>query len=443
MAIRDPIGAIEASIVSWNKRFRSGAHMTSSYPGSAGVKGEAFGGVNARLCKIWSCVLIVWCLCSCAPAAKQTGPVGAVKPAGPDLSSPTLQLASAKIGRSMDNSCGVPALVQLWQQRVDAPLTDFPIGPGDVIDISVPEVDELQNQKVRVSARGQIELPLIGSVEAAGLDENELHDALVQRLKVYMKTPRVELFVENYRSRGVAVMGAVQKPGYYDMADEQQSVESMIGLAGGLSSGAAQKVIFVPVQKWQSVPTSQGLDSFSVTTSGPNTETAHTEAVSGSAAQQAGSSSATNEGQLSSTDALAVHSMVFDLDSPSDAGCLNVPARPGDTVIVPIAGQVMVEGWVQNPGAFAITPGMTVLGAVTAAGGPMFSWWAELIRTDGLGGKTISHYTLSRLESGKESDPPVDSGDVVLVEKTLVGAVPYALYEVFQHFGTGIGLPVF
>ena len=47
-----------------------------------------------------------------------------------------------------------------------------------------------------------------------------------------MKTPRVELFVENYRSRGVAIMGAVQKPGYYDLADEQESVEAMMGLAG-------------------------------------------------------------------------------------------------------------------------------------------------------------------------------------------------------------------
>ena len=93
------------------------------------------------------------------------------------------------------NLVGVPALVELWRQRVDAPLTDLPIGPGDVIDISVPEIEELQHQKVRVSAQGQIELPLIGSVEAAGLGENELHDALVQKLKVYMKTPRVELFV--------------------------------------------------------------------------------------------------------------------------------------------------------------------------------------------------------------------------------------------------------
>ena len=73
----------------------------------------------------------------------------------------------------------------------------------------------------------------------------------------------------------------------------------------------------------------------------------------------------------------------------------------------------------------------------------MFSWWRELIRTNETGGKTITQYTLSHLETGQENDPPVQSGDVVLVEKTLVGAVPYAFYSIFQHFGTGIALPIF
>lgn len=414
------------------------------HPAPSAVKSVNNGalGVSAHFSTIGAFVLVLCCLSGCTPAAKQTGPETATKPVGPNLPPLPAQSPSAKISRSTDESCRVPALVELWRQRVDAPLTDLPIGPGDVIDISVPEIEELQHQKVRVSAQGQIELPLIGSVEAAGLGENELHDALVQKLKVYMKTPRVELFVENYRSRGVAIMGAVQKPGYYDLADEHESVEAMIGLAGGLSPGAAQKVIFAPAQLRQLASTHSKLDGLSSTTSRPEIQTASSEAPN-PPVTQAVSFASTNEKPSSSSDLLAEHSIVLDLDTGGDAGCLNLPARPGDAVIVPTAGQVMVEGWVQNPGAFAITPGMTVLGAVTAAGGPVFSWWAELIRSDGLGGKTISRYTLSRLESGEESDPPVDSGDVVLVEKTAVGAVPYALYSIFEHFGTGIALPMF
>ncbi len=314
---------------------------------------------------------------------------------------------------------------------------DLPVGPGDVVDISVPEIDELQNQKVRVSSQGTIELPLVGTVEAAGLGESELHDALVQRLKVYMKNPRVELFVENYRSRGVAIIGAVQKPGIYDMADERESLVAILGQAGGLSSGAAQKVIFSPAQPKDIPGTFQVASAVSQLPPSPTGQ-------GGSLGLLADARSVpqSTDGILPSADSPANHSIVLNIDG-GDAGCLDMPARPGDVLVVPIAGEVMVQGWVENPGAFAITPGMTILGAVSAAGGPVFSWWAELLRTDQAGGKTITHYSLSQLQSGEAADPLVQSGDIILVEKTLVGAVPYAFYEVFMHFGTGVALPVF
>ncbi len=338
----------------------------------------------------------------------------------------------------------MPALVELWRQRANAPVLDLPIGPGDVLNISVPEIDELQNQKVRVSAEGTIELPLVGTVQAAGLGESALRDALLQKLKVYMKSPRIELFVENYRSRGVAIMGAVQKPGYYDMADEKESLVAMIGLAGGLSAGAAQKIIFSPVQREDFVSTAPKREplEFASAVSEPMSLTADGDTVVAAPAVP-GPSVESASAITASADAPADHSVVLNIDVGGDAGCLGMPARPGDVVIVPVAGEVMVQGWVQNPGAFAITPGMTILGAVSAAGGEIFSWSAELLRTDQTGGKTVTHYSLSELKSNKQADPLVQSGDVILVEKTLVGAVPYAFYELFMHFGTGIGLPMF
>jgi len=60
------------------------------------------------------------------------------------------------------------ALDRIWQQR-SAELTstkDYPIGPGDVLTVSVPQMDELQDRKVRVTPLGTIELPLVGSVRA-------------------------------------------------------------------------------------------------------------------------------------------------------------------------------------------------------------------------------------------------------------------------------------
>jgi len=70
--------------------------------------------------------------------------------------------------------------------------------------------------------------------------------ALVQRLSDYMKYPRVDLYVDGYQTREVAVTGAVQKPGRYDLSNRNESIVDMIGRAGGMTSDSAQRVIFVP-----------------------------------------------------------------------------------------------------------------------------------------------------------------------------------------------------
>jgi protein involved in polysaccharide export with SLBB domain len=133
--------------------------------------------------------------------------------------------------------------------------------------------------------------------------------------------------------------------------------------------------------------------------------------------------------------------IALDLTKPEDQACLDLPTRPGDVVMVPIAGQVMVQGWVRNQGAFRITPGMTVLGAISAAGGATFSWSAELLRPDSGSEQTIAEFDLTKLAKGEQPDVAVQSGDVVVVEKSVVGALPYALLEIFHRFGTGMYFP--
>ena len=121
---------------------------------------------------------------------------------------------------------------------------------------------------------------------------------------------------------------------------------------------------------------------------------------------------------------------------------VELPARPGDLLIVPAAGQVTVGGWVQNPGGFSITTGMTALSAISAAGGALFSTSAQVLRTSSDGGRSSIPFSISRVQKGEEADVPVQSGDVVLVDRSAVGAVPYFVYTLFSKFGTGIGIPI-
>src|SRR6266566_8859779 len=98
-----------------------------------------------------------------------------------------------------------------------AAAADHPVGAEDLLEISVFEIPEL-NRTVRVSERGTISLPLLGEMEVRGLTgmqvEEVLRDALTQK---YLQDPQVSVFIREYGSKKVSVIGAVGKPGVYEM----------------------------------------------------------------------------------------------------------------------------------------------------------------------------------------------------------------------------------
>jgi protein involved in polysaccharide export with SLBB domain len=130
--------------------------------------------------------------------------------------------------------------------------------------------------------------------------------------------------------------------------------------------------------------------------------------------------------------------VVISTSRAEDQRYLELPAKPGDVIVVPAAGQVTVQGWVDKPGAFPITSGMTVLGSVAAAGGPLFSSSATLLREQSEGHKVEVALDLDKMKHGEQPDLPVQGGDVVVVERSAVGAVPYSLYFLVQRIGLGI-----
>ncbi|HVB80536.1 MAG TPA: polysaccharide biosynthesis/export family protein [Candidatus Binataceae bacterium] len=327
--------------------------------------------------------------------------------------------------------------MELWQARKANSSKDFAIGPGDEITVSVPEVEELQRQKVRVSADGTIGLSLIGTMKVAGMDEEQLKAAIVRRLSDFMKYPRVDLFVESYQTREVAVTGAVQKPGRYDLPNRDESILDMIGRAGGMTSDSAQRVIFVPAElNRQSAENNGSTRSLPrMSHDAPGAGAFRPAAFEDEPPSPLGDTSA--EPELNGR-----RWVVINLAHRQANACLDLPTRPGDIIVIPIAGEVMVQGWVKSPGAFRITPNMTVLGAVSAAGGAVFSDSVEVLRSDSTGKHVATHFDLSELEKGEQADAQVQSGDVVVVERTVAGAIPFALLQIFNRFGTGMYFPI-
>ena len=163
----------------------------------------------------------------------------------------------------------VSGLDQLWETR-RAKLTDFPIGTGDIIAVSIPGLPDfdnshggaqgvagagsgpgmggeaLDNWTVRVGSQGEINLPLLGRIHVAGLTEEQLREELKRRLLKYMYDPQVELFVKSYNSREVAVSGEVHAPGMYTINAPRETIRDLIVRAGGTTDSAASRIILTP-----------------------------------------------------------------------------------------------------------------------------------------------------------------------------------------------------
>lgn len=309
-------------------------------------------------------------------------------------------------------------LAQLWDKRKQAtPEADYPLGPGDVLEISVPRMEELAARTVRVSGEGTIALPFAGVMEVNGLTEREVKEEIRQRLVKYKRDPQVSLFVREYRSRLVAVAGAVEKPGLYNVSSTRETLLDVISQAGGMTKDALPQILLLPAESAREV--NEGHRAVA------SLPTYHTESV------------ALSERAIQSTDPLVID--LQRLRKGKNQLYLTLPVRPGDAVIVPSGGEILVGGWVDKPGSYKVTPGLTVLGAVTAAGDTLFpadTKAVKVIRTDVTGEKNIFSANLQEIARGESPDIPVQEGDVIEVNPSTMKLVSYGMFNFFRSVFT-------
>ena len=86
------------------------------------------------------------------------------------------------------------------------------LSPGDVFELKVFGENDLSG-KFRVSGSGEVTLPLIGRVSVLDVGLTDFEELVTERLRKYLKQPRVHVFVEGFKGRKVYVFGRVMKPG--------------------------------------------------------------------------------------------------------------------------------------------------------------------------------------------------------------------------------------
>lgn len=116
------------------------------------------------------------------------------------------------------------------------------IGPGDDLDITVFGLPEL-SQHERIGNSGDVSLALVGNLHLAGLSSDEAQVLIERRLADghFVNNPHVSVYVKEYTSEGISLMGEVSKPGVYSALGAQRVLD-LIQTAGGLTSKAGRTV---------------------------------------------------------------------------------------------------------------------------------------------------------------------------------------------------------
>src|SRR5438874_6593642 len=134
----------------------------------------------------------------------------------------------------------------------------YRIGPGDLLDIRIYNRPQLSRDAVRVEGNGMIRMPLIeGDIQAACKTEGELAKEISVRYARFYRNLPVDVFIKEYHAREVALIGAVNEQGRYQMQRHIRLLE-LLTFAKGPSEKAGQTINIVRAPRQDLCATNPG-----------------------------------------------------------------------------------------------------------------------------------------------------------------------------------------
>ncbi len=265
-------------------------------------------------------------------------------------------------------------------------MADYKIGPSNLLEIKVKQ-DPTFDRMLRVDGRGEITLPLIGGIRVIGMTAQQIEMEIAARLKAkYIRDPDVIVFIREFTQVKFVVQGMVQRPGIYNAMSAISLLEA-IAMAGG-----------------------------------PN-ERAETTNVKIVRANRLRDANAINDAE------------VFNLDKIRTGERLDTLVNAGDNVFIEEAVPIIIEGAVQRPGIIYPKSHTTLMQLVSMAGGlrELGDGTSVKVYTPAANGsKDQKIYNLERIREGKEPDPSLKPGHVVVVEEAGGRALMYGIGRFFR-----------
>lgn len=276
------------------------------------------------------------------------------------------------------------------------PVGEYRVGAGDLLEIRVVGEDRL-NQTVRLGPSGEINVPFVGSIAMSGLTQFEMEEKLRSELRRVLQNPQVTVFIREYRSKPVFVLGAVRNPGQYQITQRLNLVDA-IAMAGGLDLVKAGEEVVVQRPPSESDPTVK-----------PESRKVNLKDL-------------LEQGKLD----------------------LNLPLEGGDIIQVPerIPQVFYVIGEVQRPGVFQMSPKQQIYltQAIAQAGGPMKTAKTKkgvLVRFDENGGRQEVAVNFAEILQGRRADMLISPNDVVFIPGSTFKNIGYGLLGVIPSTVSG------
>ncbi len=115
------------------------------------------------------------------------------------------------------------------------------IQPLDILTIKVWPYDEL-SMSAQVRPDGRISYPMLGEIRVSGMSAGQVGEIVTKSLEAYMKGPRVAVNIKNFKLERVFVLGAVKKPGIFDIR-RSDTIFDVISRAGGFAQNAKKSQV--------------------------------------------------------------------------------------------------------------------------------------------------------------------------------------------------------
>jgi polysaccharide export outer membrane protein len=333
----------------------------------------------------------------------------------------------------------------------------YRVGPGDVLEVRVFGRPELGREQ-RIGNRGAIRLPFLEDIQVACKTEAELAQLIAEKYKKYLRDPQIDVFVKEYNSQPVAVIGSVAKPGRFQLQRRVRLLE-LLTFSGGpiVSAGGIVHIIRGSAPDFcEMIETGAG-------GAGPGTPVPAIIPVGSQAIDpQLGvaKASPTNQ-QLSSptTPVLPDKASIQSSVENGEAFLLtfnlkevligNPDSNPyvlsGDIISIPETDQVFVVGQVVKPGPLPVRSKITLMQAIGMAGG--FTTEAaknkvKVVRTEpGTNARTEFIYDLNDIQKKRVEDIALMPNDVVDVPSSLKKNLARSFMNV--GFGLATTLPLY